>query len=194
MKWPKFSLEHSKHIPSNSAPAKEGGYYTKIGELLEKVIADQGGLARLLEQEQHVTLTPPSRVHVSHKLVIECVVAEEMYHEKGGQYQTCGDPLKLRMLFPILVLESQGMGISWDEEIPPRYEDVTWNAPPTFAQSERFTDAALQESMDDMETLEGIQRVMSPSPPTLHGPSSGEFSSFGDRLSPIDSDSGAVST
>jgi arrestin-related trafficking adapter 1 len=135
-----------------------------------------------------------SGVHVSHKLVIECVVAEEVYQEKGGQYQTCGDPLKLRMLFPMLISESQGMGISWDEEIPPRYEDVAWNAPPTFAQSERFTDAAVQESMDDMETLEGIQRVMSPSPPTLYGPSSGEFSSFGDRLSPIDSDSGAVST
>ena len=107
-------------------------------------------------------------VHVSHNLVLECVVSEEMHHaalghaRHGAQYQPTGNARILRMTFPIVVTERGGMGISWDEEIPPRYEDVAWNAPPTFAQSESSADAENRgDLMEEIEALEGIRR---PSP------------------------------
>ena len=111
----------------------------------------------------HVDAT--SGVHVSHNLVIECVVAEEMHHaaigpaKRGGQYQPTGNARVLRMSFPMIMTERGGMGISWDEEIPPRYEDVAWNAPPSFAQSEGSTSAG-HDSMEghEIEALEGVRR------------------------------------
>jgi hypothetical protein len=111
-----------------------------------------------------------SGVHVSHNLVIECVVAEEMLHaaigpaRKGGQYQPTGNARVLRMSFPMIVTERGGMGISWDEEIPPRYEDVAWNAPPSFAQSEGSAHAARRDSMEGIEAVEGIRRDNTASP------------------------------
>ena len=95
-----------------------------------------------------------SGVHVSHNLRIECVVVEERYHPSNGavrleMYEAIGDARVLRMSFPIIVTERGGMGISWDEEIPPRYEDVAWNAPPTFAQSEGSVVAEHRDSTED---------------------------------------------
>jgi hypothetical protein len=105
-----------------------------------------------------------SGVHVSHNFVVECVVAEEMLHaamgpaKKGGQYQPTGNARVLRMTFPLMVTERGGMGISWDEEIPPRYEDIAWNVPPSFAQSEGSTSTPRRDSMEGIEAVEGIRR------------------------------------
>jgi arrestin-related trafficking adapter 1 len=135
-----------------------------------------------------------SGVHVSHTLVIECVVAEELLHaaigpaKKGGQYQPTGNARVLRMSFPMMMTERGGMGISWDEEIPPRYEDVAWNAPPTFAQSEGSADAAERDSMEGIEAVEGIIRPQSSgSPFVFHRRQSGS-PSFGTPLARTDSD------
>ncbi|CCD23014.1 Ldb19p NDAI_0A08610 [Naumovozyma dairenensis CBS 421] len=38
----------------------------------------------------------------------------------------------LRMQFRLLVTERSGLGISWDEEVPPIYQDVRSNGPPTY--------------------------------------------------------------
>lgn len=38
----------------------------------------------------------------------------------------------LRMQFRLLVTERSGLGISWDEEVPPIYQDVKQSAPPTY--------------------------------------------------------------
>lgn len=145
-----------------------------------------------------------SGVHVSHSLVIECVVAEEMHHaaigpaKKGGQYQPTGNARVLRMTFPMIMTERGGMGISWDEEIPPRYEDVAWNAPPSFAQSEGSADAAGRDSMDEIEALEGVRRPRdrSGSPAYFqhrHDRPASAASPFGQRLTRTDSDTSAAS-
>jgi hypothetical protein len=130
-----------------------------------------------------------SGVHVSHNLVVECIVLEEMYHpavgsakKGGGQYQRTGNARVLRMTFPVIVTERGGMGISWDEEIPPRYEDVAWNAPPTFAQSESSADAEHRDSMDEIEALEGIRRPRSGSPAVISQRPEISQSSCGHRL------------
>ena len=87
------------------------------------------------------------------------------------------------------------MGISWDEEIPPRYEDVAWNAPPTFAQSESSADAEnRRDSMEEIEALEGIRRPRAGNPVVeIQRPASAE-SYFGTRLERTDSDISAAST
>lgn len=133
-----------------------------------------------------------SGVHVSHTLVIEAVVAEEMLHtaigpaKKGGQYQPTGNARVLRMSFPMLVTERGGMGISWDEEIPPRYEDVAWNAPPKFDQIDGPSVDHDRDSMDEeLEFVEGIRRPNSGSPALRPRPmSSGSLS----HLTRTDSD------
>ena len=140
-----------------------------------------------------------SGVHVSHTLVIECVVAEEMHHaaigpaRKGGQYLPTGNARVLRTSFPILVTERGGMGISWDEEIPPKYEDVAWNAPPTFAQSERSAVVERRDSMEEIEALEGIRRPRSGTPPVYGQRPTSAGSFFETRLARTDSDTSAAS-
>ena len=112
-----------------------------------------------------------SGVHVSHALIIEAVVAEELLHasigpvKKGGQYQPTGNARVLRMTFRMVMTERGGMGISWDEEIPPRYEDVAWNAPPTFEQAESSADAAEREFYRGIEAVEGIRGPQSAGSP-----------------------------
>jgi arrestin-related trafficking adapter 1 len=108
-----------------------------------------------------------TELHVSHQLVIECVVAEEVLHTMlnsargGGVFQATGNARVLRMTYPVTVTDRGGMGISWDEEIPPRYEDVAWNAPPTFDQSESSAYAS-RHGFEGIEALEGVRRRRRP--------------------------------
>lgn len=140
-------------------------------------------------------------IRVSHALVIECIVAEEMLHtaigpaRKGGQHQPTGKAHVLRMSFPIIVTDRGGMGISWDEEIPPRYEDVAWNSPPTFVQSEGSADAEGRRSMDGLQEIEGIRMPTSGS----HGnsmaprPSSSGSSTIDSQLARTESNTSSFS-
>ena len=43
----------------------------------------------------------------------------------------------LRMQFKLVVTTRAGMGISWDEEMPPMYEDVP-SSPPGYTKMEDF--------------------------------------------------------
>jgi arrestin-related trafficking adapter 1 len=114
-----------------------------------------------------------SGVHVSHTLTIEVVVAEELLHgsigpaKLGGQYQPTGNARVLRMTFAMVMTERGGMGISWDEEIPPRYEDVAWNVPPSFEQAESSAEAEERDLYDGIEAVEGIRRPRSAGSPFI---------------------------
>ena len=139
-----------------------------------------------------------SGVLVSHDLVIECIVAEEMLHTSTGharrsaQYVVTGSARVLRMVFPMIVTERGGMGISWDEEIPPRYEDVAWNAPPSFSQEDLEAGESQRDSMEELETVEGVRRPHAYSPGPSGRPSSSGSAPFV-RLSRTDSDVSSVS-
>lgn len=41
----------------------------------------------------------------------------------------------LRMQFNLTITERSGLGISWDDEVPPTYEDVRTLSPPTYSES-----------------------------------------------------------
>ncbi|KAG9791507.1 hypothetical protein KCU88_g932, partial [Aureobasidium melanogenum] len=76
-------------------------------------------------------------IEVKHNLVLELIVAEEFCPNKNTQLITpTGAARVLRMQFALLVTERAGMGISWDEEMPPMYEDVP-ASPPGYGSSDR---------------------------------------------------------
>lgn len=67
---------------------------------------------------------------VSHHLVVEMIVAEEYASIKTPDKVTpTGAARVLRMHFSVSVSERAGMGISWDEESPPLYENVPASPP-----------------------------------------------------------------
>lgn len=72
----------------------------------------------------------PTGLAVTHNLVIELIVAEEYCPNKNTKSVTpTGAARVLRMQFTLVVTERSGMGISWDEEMPPMYEDVPVSPP-----------------------------------------------------------------
>lgn len=104
---------------------------------------------------------------VSHILVVEMIVAEEFCPmNKVTQVTPTGSARVLRMHFNITVTERTGMGISWDEEQPPLYENVP-ASPPTYNQGE-------VGDIPDYEDLEPLDAENTP-PSTSHG--NGEGSS-----------------
>jgi arrestin-related trafficking adapter 1 len=73
-----------------------------------------------------------SGISVTHNLVLELIVAEEFCANKNPSVITpTGAARVLRMQFGLNVTERAGMGISWDEEMPPVYEDVP-DSPPGY--------------------------------------------------------------
>ncbi|KAF2705955.1 hypothetical protein K504DRAFT_387051 [Pleomassaria siparia CBS 279.74] len=74
----------------------------------------------------------PSGMSVKHNLIVEMVVAEEWAPlKKLNQVTPTGAARVLRTQFHLVLTERSGMGISWDEEQPPMYEDVP-ASPPTY--------------------------------------------------------------
>ncbi len=72
----------------------------------------------------------PTGIEVKHNLVLELIVAEEFCPSKNTSLVTpTGAARVLRMQFGLIVTDRAGMGISWDEEMPPMYEDVPASPP-----------------------------------------------------------------
>ncbi|KAG2416403.1 hypothetical protein HFD88_007618 [Aspergillus terreus] len=69
-------------------------------------------------------------LEAKHNLVIELIVAEEFCPNRNTRLITpTGAARVLRMQFHLHVTERSGLGISWDEEMPPVYEDVPASPP-----------------------------------------------------------------
>ena len=91
----------------------------------------------------------PAGLRVSHTLVIELIVAEEYCPNKNkGIITPTGAARILRMSFKLTVTERAGMGISWDEETPPVYEDVP-DSPPGYGSADRDDGAFGGAMMED---------------------------------------------
>ena len=96
----------------------------------------------------------PTGLAVSHGLVVELVVAEEWAPLKRPHQATpTGAARVLRMQFAVVVTERSGMGISWDEEQPPTYDDVP-ASPPLYSGSDQVgAYFGPLPPLDDMERL-----------------------------------------
>lgn len=53
----------------------------------------------------------------------------------------------LRMQFKVILTERSGMGISWDEEMPPMYEDVPIS-PPGYTKMEDWEGDLGEDGLD----------------------------------------------
>ncbi|EJS41625.1 YOR322C [Saccharomyces arboricola H-6] len=80
----------------------------------------------------------------------------------------------LRMQFRLTVTERSGLGISWDEEVPPIYQDVKLLSPPSY------------ELSTNNKTKNKLYSTMS----TLIGSANGFMDSSGDDEDDIDGDDG----
>ena len=91
----------------------------------------------------------PTGFGVQHSLAVEIIVAEEhVLYKNSRQAIPTGAARVLRMQFKLTITERAGMGISWDEEQPPMYEDVP-TSPPCYAkmtdyEGEPFAEEALE--------------------------------------------------
>lgn len=91
----------------------------------------------------------PAGLEVKHNLVIELIIAEEFCPNRNTSLITpTGAARVLRMQFGVNVTERAGMGISWDEEMPPVYEDVP-ASPPGYGNSDRNDGAFGGAIMED---------------------------------------------
>lgn len=69
---------------------------------------------------------------VSHSLLLELIVSKEYAPEgKADQATPTGTGRILRMHFGVVLTEHSGLGVSWDNESPPIYEDVP-PSPPAY--------------------------------------------------------------
>lgn len=98
----------------------------------------------------------PNGLKISHTLILELVIAEEWAtNKKPSQGTPTGAARVLRTQFNLNVTERLGMGVSWDQEEPPRYEDVP-DSPPHY-QGERTV--VLEYEGDDLHEDVGALRL-----------------------------------
>ncbi|KAL9090343.1 MAG: hypothetical protein Q9165_005377 [Trypethelium subeluteriae] len=73
-------------------------------------------------------------LHLTHSLVVELVIEDEWVPSRNpaAVATPTGAARVLKMTFKVVVTERAGLGIAWDEEQPPVYEDVP-PSPPHYA-------------------------------------------------------------
>lgn len=88
-----------------------------------------------------------SGTEVSHSLLVELIVSKEFAAEGKTQHATpTGTGRILRMHFGVVLTEFPGMGVSWDNEAPPVYQDVP-PSPPNYV---------IEDCPIDYEDLEAL--------------------------------------
>ncbi|KAE9969936.1 hypothetical protein EG327_010430 [Venturia inaequalis] len=94
----------------------------------------------------------PNGLKVSHNLVVEMVVAEDWSPKgKPNQVTPTGSARILRTQFHLMLTERPGLGVAWDEESPPVYEDVP--ASPPHYPNQGMTDVDLARIGGELEEL-----------------------------------------
>ncbi len=88
---------------------------------------------------------------ISHNLVLELVIAEEWASNKKPDSATpTGAARVLRTQFSLSVTERAGMGITWEDEMPPMYENVPESPPHYQGEHTTVTDYDLQTDIDGL--------------------------------------------
>jgi len=96
----------------------------------------------------------PNGLKIVHNLIIELVIAEEWApNKKPTQATPTGAARVLRTQFALNVTERAGMGISWDDEMPPMYEDVPASPPHYQNQHTTVQDYEGDDLHGDVENL-----------------------------------------
>jgi hypothetical protein len=96
---------------------------------------------------------------VTHQLVVEMVVSQEWAPVNRPHLVThTGVGRILRMHFSTILTERAGIGISWDNEAPPIYQDVP-PSPPAYSEEMAMSAAGAEASIDEIiEPLDNTPR------------------------------------
>ncbi|KIW03879.1 uncharacterized protein PV09_05174 [Verruconis gallopava] len=98
---------------------------------------------------------------ITHNLVVEMVVAEEWCpRNKPNQVTPTGAARILRTQFHLMLTERPGLGVSWDEETPPVYEDVP-ESPPHYASMTDFDMNVLGGQIEELHLDPNTQQLLS---------------------------------
>lgn len=128
----------------------------------------EGAVSTKVGQRGVCNVNSEAGLEVKHTLTIEVIVAEEFVPKKNRSVITpTGAARILRMTFNLIVTERAGMGISWDEEMPPMYEDVP-DSPPAYPSDRRSSSAFSMGEVRDYTGPEleftDLERVASTNP------------------------------
>ena len=86
---------------------------------------------------------------VSHTLTIEILLIKNFsFSTQPRAGQPTSDARVLRMRHPVILTENPGMGMSWEEEVPPIYDEVP-PSPPKYPIDEEPTEFELLEPPED---------------------------------------------
>lgn len=91
---------------------------------------------------------------VTHQLMVEMVVSQE-YAQVGKPtlVTQTGVGRILRMHFATVLTDRAGLGISWDNEAPPVYQDVP-PSPPSYSEETRFlADGSIEEVIEPLDSV-----------------------------------------
>ncbi|KAJ8113495.1 hypothetical protein ONZ43_g5142 [Nemania bipapillata] len=90
-------------------------------------------------------------IEVGHRLVVEMVVAQEYVPLAHTRHVTpTGIARILRMNFGVVLTDRGGLGVSWDNEAPPIYQDVP-PSPPSYARATTADAIVVREgSVEDL--------------------------------------------
>ena len=98
-------------------------------------------------RKPNLDVTSSNGLKITHALVIEMIISEEWATNKKPKNATpTGVARVLRTQFNLVVTERAGMGIAWDDEMPPLYEDVPASPP-------RYIHVQDYDLNDDVENL-----------------------------------------
>lgn len=90
---------------------------------------------------------------VTHQLLVEMVVSQEWAPvSKPNLVTQTGVGRILRMHFQTVLTERAGLGISWDNEAPPVYQDVP-PSPPSYSQEMRLGADTLEDVIEPLDAV-----------------------------------------
>ncbi|KAI8626034.1 hypothetical protein F5Y19DRAFT_230704 [Xylariaceae sp. FL1651] len=156
-------------------------YYSENGHVDAEINYQTGGSA---SRPVSCDVRGRDGTEVSHRLVVEMVVAQEYAPLAHTRHITpTGVARILRMNFGIVITERAGLGVSWDNEAPPIYQDVP-PSPPSYAC------AVVQHGSVEEYTLSPASGATTPtegeeSPAYREFPAAAESSSPGDMNAPL---------
>lgn len=131
------AMQHSDHRTLHGDEMKSGwktDFDTHGGEI---TLEFEAALASTTRHRVTCDMESPAGLEVKHVLIVELIVAEEFCPNRNTSLITpTGAARVLRMQFNLQVTERSGMGISWDEEMPPMYEDVP-PSPPGYGKNNK---------------------------------------------------------
>ncbi|KAI1121365.1 hypothetical protein F5Y10DRAFT_102621 [Nemania abortiva] len=110
-------------------------YYSADGTIEAEIEYQTGSGSASSSRAASCDVRGRDGIEVSHRLVVEMVVAQEYVPLAHTRHVTpTGVARILRMNFGVVLTDRGGLGVSWDNEAPPIYQDVP-PSPPSYARS-----------------------------------------------------------